>query len=114
MKDQKRDVKLLEMIIKLCCDLSLAGAIMFGIMGQNLFGIMGQNLFGLFFDVFELSPIGRLVCIICLSILMIIFLILVVVAIIRIYLLIRWKKLEDKSNLDDLIYNRILHMEDDV
>lgn len=106
MKDQKRDVKLLEMIIKLCCDLSLAGAIMLG--------IMGQNLFGLFFDVFELNPIGRLVCIICLSILMIMFLILVVVAIIRIYLLIRWKKLEDKSYLDDLIYNRILHMEDDI
>ena len=106
MKDQKRNVKLLEMIIKLCCDLSLAGAIMFG--------IMGQNLFGLFIDVLELNQIGRLVCIICLSILMIIFLILVVIAIIRIYLLIRWKKLEDRSNLDDLIYNRILHMEDDV
>lgn len=105
MKSQKPDVKLVEMIVKLCCDLFLAGAI--------LFGIMGQNLFGLFFDVLELSQIGKLVCIICLSILMIMILILVVVAIIRIYLLIRWKKLEDRSNLDDLIYNKFLHMEDD-
>ncbi len=99
-----RNVSLLEMVIKAITDIFILIVSYIGFNRLNPLIVIASMK----------NSVVRLFCIFMVTCLVILLLTICIIGLVRIYLIIRWKHLPDKSKsyIDNLIYNIILRMED--